>query len=97
MMIELPKTVDCKIHVCISSSGTVSASCANMAQHGWATLAVHEMTFDVPQEDPTPNFIEALEGQAEDIQAEAAAAVRAIMDQIQQLKCLEHKPESGDE
>lgn len=97
MNIELPDTVECKLYVIVSPSGTVSASSADMSDYGYATLAVHNLTFDVPQDDPTPKFIEALENKAEDIQAEATASINAIKEQIAQLRCIEYKPEGDHE
>ena len=97
MRTKLPKTVEGKIYIIVSSGGAVSLCSSDMTDYGYATIAEHSVTFDVPQEDPTPKFIEALESKAEDIQAEATAAVRSIMDQIKQLQCIEHKPEQSDE
>jgi hypothetical protein len=97
-MIKLPETVTGKMFVVLTDDGRVILSGSNFSTcAGYTCLSEHEFTVDVPQEDPTAKVVQGLENRAEDIQAEAAAAVRVIMDQIQQLKCLEHKPESRDE
>jgi hypothetical protein len=94
-MIKLPETVTGKMCVLLSSYGTVFIGSSNMeGMEGYTCLSEQEITLDVPQEDPTPKVIEGLEDSVKTIQAEAAAAVREIMDKIQQLKCLEHKGES---
>ena len=94
-MIELPKTVTGKMYVVLTVSGEVILSGSNFATiDGYTCLSEHELTVDVPQEDPTAKVVQALEDRAEDIQAEAAAAVRVIMDKIQELKCIEYKPEN---
>lgn len=93
-MEQLPKTVSCKLYIELAPSGSVHASTGSMAEYGYTNLAVHNLTFDVPQDDPTAKIIEGLENRAEDIQAEAAAEVRLIMDKIASLRCIEHKPEA---
>ena len=95
-MIKLPETVTGTVYTILRDCGEVflcSSSFSGVA--GYTVLSKQEVTVDVPQEDPTPKVIQALEDKAEDIQAESMAAVRLIMDQIQQLKCLEHKPEQA--
>ncbi len=99
MMIKLPETVTSTMYVILRTydNGVFSCSSSFSEQEGYTVLGQHEVTLDVPQEDPTLKAIESLENRAEDIQAEATAAVRAIMDKVQQLKCIEHKPEQDDE
>jgi hypothetical protein len=94
-MIKLPETVTGKMYVVLTDDGRVLLSGSDFATiDGYTCLSEHELTVDVPQDDPTAKVVQALEDRAEVIQAEAAAAVREIMDKIQQLKCLEHKGES---
>lgn len=95
-MIELPETVDFTAYVAISECGSVTVHTCDMSEYGYAVLAEHTMTLDVPQIDPTPKFIEGLEAQAEKIQAKAAVEVATLMDKIQQLKCITHQPEQDD-
>ena len=91
---KLPLTVTSKVYVILSSytGGVILSTSAFSGSDGYTCLGEHEITLDVPQEDPTPKIIESLENRAEDIQAEASAAVRKIMEQVQSLRCLEHKP-----
>jgi hypothetical protein len=96
MSVKLPKTVSTTLHVILSDYGRTSIATGDMTEYGYTTLATHDITLDVPQDDPTPKFIEALESKAARIDAEARESVRVIMGQINDLKCLEYKPESGD-
>jgi hypothetical protein len=94
-MIKLPETVTGKVYVVLDPMGDVFISGSTFSDiDAYTCLGEHQITVDVPQVDPTLKIIESLESRVEDIQAEAAAAVRKIMDKIQQLKCLEHKGES---
>ena len=96
MMKKLPATVTATLNIILTPFGEVILSSGKFAGvEGWTVLGSQDFTADVPQEDPTPKIIAGLEAKAEDIQAEASAAVRQIMDQIQSLQCLEHLPE-GD-
>ena len=95
MMIKLPETVTGKVYVILRDDADVFLSSSTFAGvNGYTVIGEGECTLPVPQEDPTPKIIHELENRAEDIQAEATAAVRAIMDKVQQLKCIEHKGES---
>jgi len=86
------------MYVVLTADGRVILAGSSFSDYpGYTCLSEHEFTVDVPQEDPTAKVIQSLEDKAEDIQAEATEAVRAIMDKIQQLKCIEHKPEQGNE
>jgi hypothetical protein len=97
-MIKLPETVTGTMFVVLVGDGRVILSGSDFSTcTGYTCLSEHEFTVDVPQDDPTAKVVQGLENRAEDIQAESAAAVRVIMDQIQQLKSIEHKPESHDE
>ena len=96
MSVKLPKTVSATLHVILSDFGEVMISTGDMTEYGYTTLATHDITLDVPQDDPTPKFIEALEAKAARIDAEARESVRVINAQIQELRCIEYKPESGD-
>ena len=93
---KLPATATQGMFTYLNPFGDVKFFTHDMkGQAGYILLEEFELTRDVPQEDPTPRVIQALKDHAEDIQAEASAAVRQIMDQIQSLQCLEHLPE-GD-
>ena len=97
MMIKLPETVTGTMYVVLDQFGHVFLSGSDFQTlEGYTCLSSQEFTVDVPQEDPTAKVVQGLEDRAEDIQAEATAAVRVIMDKIQQLKCIEHKPEQDD-
>jgi hypothetical protein len=96
-MIKLPKTVEFTVYVHVRQDGSAMACTSDMSEYGYAVVSVHDMTLDVPQDDPTPKFIEGLEAQAEKIQASAAEAVADVMDKIQQLKCIEHNPAEQDD
>ena len=94
MSIKLPKTVSATLHVSLADFGSVRITTAAMTEYGYTTLATHDITLDVPQDDPTPKFIEALEAKAARIDADARESVRVINAQIQELRCIEYKPES---
>jgi hypothetical protein len=94
-MSKLPETVTGTVYVMLSETGYVSInSSAGMTDYGWAILAEHEVTYDVPQEDPTPKYVAALEEKVEQIQAKAHIEVEAVKEKIQQLKAIEYKGES---
>ena len=97
-MMKLPQSVTGKIYVVMWNYDSSVMLCTSTMSSidGYTLLGEHEITVDVPQEDPTLKIIAGLEAKAEDIQAEASAAVRQIMDQIKNLQCLEHMP-GGDE
>ena len=87
MMKKLPATVSATLYIVLTPFGEVMLSSSKFAGvDGWTVLGSQDFTADVPQEDPTPKVIQALEDRAEDIQAEASAAVRQITDQIKQLQ-----------
>jgi hypothetical protein len=94
-MSKLPETVSGTVYVMISDFGDISVQTSKgMTDYGWAILAEHEVTYDVPQEDPTPKFVAALEEKVEQIQAKAHIEVEAVKEKIQQLKAIEYKGES---
>jgi hypothetical protein len=94
-MSQLPETVTGTVYVMISDLGDVNlATSTGMTKYGWVVLAGHEVTYDVPQEDPTQKFVAALEEKVEQIQARAHIEVEAVKEKIQQLKVIEYKGES---
>jgi hypothetical protein len=91
-MNKLPETVSGKNYVMISEYGDVTIFTSDcMTEHGYAILAVHDVTYDVPQEDPTPKFVSALEDKVQKIQAKAHIEIEAVKEKIQQLKAIEYK------
>lgn len=97
MMTKLPATVSEIRYLVRSPDGYVIPSGGDMAgQIGWTCLGSKEVVYEVPQDEVTPIIIQSLRDQAEGIHAEATAAVRLIMNQIDSLQNLEHLP-GGDE
>jgi hypothetical protein len=91
-MNKLPETVSGKVYVMISEYGDVSVQTSEgMTQYGFVILAEHDVTYDVPQEDPTPKFVSALEKKVQHIQAKAHIEIEAVKEKIQQLKAIEYK------
>jgi hypothetical protein len=94
-MSKLPETVTGTVYVMISDSGDVSVQASKgLTEYGYVILAEHEVTYDVPQEDPTPKFVAALEEKVEQIQAKAHIEIEAVKEKIQQLLAIEYKGES---
>jgi hypothetical protein len=94
-MSKLPETVSGTVYVMLSDLGNVSVQASTgMTDYGWVVLSEHEVTYPVPQEDPTPRFIAVLEEKVERIQAEAHIEVTAVKEKIQQLLAIEYKGES---
>jgi hypothetical protein len=94
-MSKLPETVTGTVYVMLTTYGDVSIeSSKGMTDYGYVILAEHEVTYDVPQEDPTPKFVASLEEEVEQIQAKAHIEVEAVKEKIQQLKAIEYKGES---
>jgi hypothetical protein len=94
-MSKLPETVTGKVYVMLTDYGVVRIETSEgMTEFGHVILAEHEVTYDVPQEDPTPKFVAALEERVEQIQAKAHIEVEAVKEKIQQLKAIEYKGES---
>lgn len=99
MKTELPETVTATLHISICRF-TGDAVLTSYESADNALLGTAEVTVDVPQltqVEINQNKINALQAQADELTAKTSERLKEISDQIQQLTCIEHKPESGDE
>ena len=92
-MKKLPKTITETVHISICRfTGDVQLTIFPPTDS--ALLGTAEVTVDVPQlteQQINQNRINALTAQADELKAKTSARLKEISDQINQLKCIEHK------
>lgn len=97
-MIKLPETVTGTFFISLCRfTGEVILTSYEPSDN--AMLGTTEVTVDVPQltqVEINQNKINALQVQADELKAKTSERLKEISEQIQQLTCIEHKPESGD-
>lgn len=98
-MSQLPDTVEMEVFVEIEPHiGNVTTSTVSMAKYGYIPLGTSTVSVPVPKDsNPVALMVQALDAEADKIQAEAGVKLQAIKEQKAQLLALTWQPaQNGD-
>ena len=88
---KLPETYTQNFYLTVMPSGNLSLLTWRVAdddKDGYVCLGKHEITVNVPQEDPTMKIVACLKAAISSVRAEAEITSQALEDKIQKLLAL---------